>query len=399
MGLMGDLFGGSPQFEAPNIDLTLHEEQLLPIIMSAVQGQQGLGTQLTQAFLGQIPLTKGLLGQVIQGLQGSIPQGNAAVDKGLAAGGAAAAGGLAPGQAALNRNQAALGNVQNSLGTHLGGLMQQLSGADQRLDSVLARTQRLSNQLTSEIGRPQSASPQDLEFIRRAGSQAIDLGMSDLNRVRDENLAAIRDVVAPSRGLRPGDDPILQRFDDALGEHERGAADLITSIRQQGNEQALQYPLARRASDLAAAGYQQGTAQLSGSILGQQLGLGSNLFGQNLARTGQQANNLALQGNLLGQQQSFVNQLQQQALMNRLNIFGALGQLPFQTMTQGQNLAQVFGTSPTQALGAISSAQHGTPVNTSSPGLLPTVMQLAQSAGAGYNAYRQAGGGGMTGAI
>lgn len=115
-------------------------------------------------------------------------------------------------------------NAQDLFG--LGGLDQQL------IDQAMG--------LAS--GNTGIASPEQLAAIQQATDLAVQLGLSDLGRFRDDSLASIAQNSA-ARGLRPTDTPIFNQSSQFAQEMNRQAEQLVRGLRQQQAQQILEYPL------------------------------------------------------------------------------------------------------------------------------------------------------------
>ena len=62
-----------------------------------------------------------------------------------------------------------------------------------------------------DLRRGGAATPEQIEQITAAADATLAAGEFDINRFRDESLEALREELAGSLGLRPGDTPILDR--------------------------------------------------------------------------------------------------------------------------------------------------------------------------------------------
>ena len=89
--------------------------------------------------------------------------------------------------------------------------------------------------------------------IRGAADLAIESGLSDLGRFREQTFEDVRQSAA-SRGLRPNDTPIVNRLTDLGEQLGRQAQGLTTDIRTQQLLQELQYPLAAFQANLGGLG-------------------------------------------------------------------------------------------------------------------------------------------------
>ncbi len=67
--------------------------------------------------------------------------------------------------------------------------------------------------------------------IKRAADEALRLGESDISAFAQRGIENVRDVLAPGRGLRPGDSPILGLGSDIVEEAQRQQGQLTRSVR------------------------------------------------------------------------------------------------------------------------------------------------------------------------
>lgn len=94
------------------------------------------------------------------------------------------------------------------------------------------------------IRRGGAASPEQLALIEEATERAITAGERDISRFRDESLSSIREELAPSLGLRPGDTPLIERGSDVANRAGELQQDLVTNLRAGQATAALNFPLA-----------------------------------------------------------------------------------------------------------------------------------------------------------
>ena len=92
--------------------------------------------------------------------------------------------------------------------------------------------------LTDEINTARSE-------IESAASHALKLGESDISNFVRLGLENVRDVLAPDRGFRPGDSPILGLGSDIVEEGLRQQGQLVRGIRGQEATQLADIPYAR----------------------------------------------------------------------------------------------------------------------------------------------------------
>ena len=238
---------------------------------------QGQGAQLSLAQLQQ------LMG-LFQGQQGGIAD--------LLSGNISQLLGINP--AGSGPRQVEASNLANRVNL---GTAQDLGG---QFDAFGLGLDRLSN----DINRGRTASGADLRAINSAAEGALGAGLADIRSFRDEGLQSLRNELAPARGLRPGDTPIVDRGGRIVAESNRAADVLSGNIRAQAAQQQLQFPLERRAADLAGLG---------------------------------------LQGQFATGQQQFLTALQQQAFQNRLGLAGQLGTSGLNLAGLGLNTANLSG--------------------------------------------------------
>ena len=121
-------------------------------------------------------------------------------------------------------------------------------------DAVFAQLQS-GGQVTAE----------DIQNVGRAVSAAFDVGARDISAAAERQLKDVRDILAPSRGLRPGDAPI-QDVGGRIGEEAtRQTGQLARGLGAAGAQELIDLPL-RRATTLSniALGQQQLGLQVTG---------------------------------------------------------------------------------------------------------------------------------------
>ena len=129
-----------------------------------------------------------------------------------------------------------LGNIQSQTGLQdfLGGQLRDLFSPE-----AIAQSEELA-------GQAGQIRPEEEELISRLERESLALGESDINRLTQEGLGFLKQEIAPSRGLRFGDAPVLDRGGEIVGEGIRQKAQLGREVRGRGAEQRLQYPLERQ---------------------------------------------------------------------------------------------------------------------------------------------------------
>lgn len=101
-------------------------------------------------------------------------------------------------------------------------------------------------QSETRAGQAGQITPEEEALIARMERESLALGESDIDRFTQEGLGFLKQEVGPSRGLRFGDTPILDRGGVLVGEGIRQKSQLGREVRGRGAEQRLQYPLERQ---------------------------------------------------------------------------------------------------------------------------------------------------------
>lgn len=116
----------------------------------------------------------------------------------------------------------------------------------------------LLNQQLERIRSGGGATEQEKKLIAESTNQAIALGGSDIREAATAGIDLIRNELAPSLGLRPGDSPILDRGGQVAREGVRQFGQLQRSLRGAQATAELNFPLARdQALAAQAASVQQ----------------------------------------------------------------------------------------------------------------------------------------------
>lgn len=178
--------------------------------------------------------------------------------------------------------------------------------------------------------------PEQSQLISSGADAAINAGLSDIGRFRDESIRALTQETSVARGLRPEDTPIIDQGGRIVNESQRLAQNLISQVRAQESQQKLDFPIT------------VGNAQAQRTQAQQTLGASTS---------------------------SFVQQLQQQAFQNRLNLTNLTG-------TLGLNLAGI-GPNPNTlpSLTGARTAATTTTSKTSGGGLLDILKGVGAVAG------------------
>jgi len=88
--------------------------------------------------------------------------------------------------------------------------------------------------------------PEEERLINESLSLGLASGESDIRRFGEESLGFLRQELAPSRGLRPSDTPIVDRGQQVVEEMLRQQGQLRLGLGQQAAQARLQYPLQRQ---------------------------------------------------------------------------------------------------------------------------------------------------------
>lgn len=136
----------------------------------------------------------------------------------------------------IDLTQLQLGNIQSQteLQDFLGGQLRDLFSPE-----AIARSEE-------RAGQAGQIRPEEEALIAQMERESLALGESDINRLTQEGLGFLKQEVGPSRGLRFGDAPILDRGGEIVGEGIRQKSQLGREVRGRGAAQRLQYPLERQ---------------------------------------------------------------------------------------------------------------------------------------------------------
>lgn len=93
-----------------------------------------------------------------------------------------------------------------------------------------------------------AATPQDIALINEAIGAQLEAGASDISNFYRTALSDLKQELAPSLGLRPDDSPILDRGGRLATEATRQFGQLVSNLRSNAANQALQFPLQRTAA-------------------------------------------------------------------------------------------------------------------------------------------------------
>jgi hypothetical protein len=133
--------------------------------------------------------------------------------------------------------------------------LQGLMAAQQQLEAfgLGGDDAALIQQALGLAGRGTGATPEQLAQIQQATDLAIQGGLSDLGRFRDDTLQTIAQNSA-ARGLRPTDTPIWNQSGQFGLEMNRQAEQMVRGLRQQQAQQILQFPLQAGAFEMQQLG-------------------------------------------------------------------------------------------------------------------------------------------------
>lgn len=110
------------------------------------------------------------------------------------------------------------------------------AGAQPTQDAALQRTAAMA-------AGGNAVTPQQAALIDQATNSALALGRSQITAQSQDQLNQLRDTLAPSRGLRTTDTPILDRGDIIGQAGVRSMSDLAQSLSGQNAQARLAYPL------------------------------------------------------------------------------------------------------------------------------------------------------------
>ena len=162
---------------------------------------------------------------------------------------------------------------------------------DLEADPILKEITDLQLDILRRGGR---ASPEERQLIKDATDSALAQGASDIQTAQTEALKGVRDVLAPSRGLRPTDTPIQDQANQIGAEGVRQIGQLTRGLRGAQASAELDFPLARGQFLTEVSGFASNLAQASREF---QAGLREQAFQNQLALSGlRQQGQLGLMG-------------------------------------------------------------------------------------------------------
>lgn len=136
-------------------------------------------------------------------------------------------------------------NALQGLGVFSKGLFAGLPGAIGEAGTPSSIEQELSQLDLERIRAGGKATPEEISMIDQATGAALEAGESDIGSFAQSQLGLLREELAPQRGLRPTDSPILDRGGDVIKEAIRQQGQLATSLRGANAQARLQFPLQR----------------------------------------------------------------------------------------------------------------------------------------------------------
>ncbi len=161
------------------------------------------------------------------------------------------------------------------------------------------------------LGGGPRLTPEQEANIAAASQAAFATGSADITAARQDALRDVREELAPSRGLRPSDTPIVDRGGRIAQESVRATGRLRSTIAGQEAAARISLPLEQSRLRQAASQFQQQQAAGATNV---QNALRSNAFANRLNLTGQ-VGQLAISGSQtpLAAQEAFKPQLAQKS--------------------------------------------------------------------------------------
>ncbi len=139
--------------------------------------------------------------------------------------------------------------LQQEFAADIGPLLEQQTAdaqlARERSEKLFPIQEELLQLALDDIRRGGAATPEQIELIQQAGDAALERAGVDIERFRTEGLTALREELAPSLGLRPGDTPILDRGARVAAEATRQGGQLAAGVRGAEATARLNLPLAQ----------------------------------------------------------------------------------------------------------------------------------------------------------
>lgn len=142
---------------------------------------------------------------------------------------------LSGAQKSLTQKQLSLADFQ------LEELERQRTAQDQLFDPAAAQASEFERLLSEFTG---SATPEQESLINEAVQKALEAGESDISRFQSQATEQLREELAPSLGLRPGDTPILDRGSRIAAESARQQGQLVSKLGLGRAASLLEFPMA-----------------------------------------------------------------------------------------------------------------------------------------------------------
>lgn len=187
-------------------------------------------------------------------------------------------------------------------------------GVAQGLGGQLGNVNAGFDQLAGNVAGGYAATPEQIALIQQATQGAYNAGAANINQSTTQGLQQLRNELAPARGLRPNDTPIVDRGAQIVTQGNTALDSLNSQLQGQAAQAQLQYPLqvgglqqsALGLSSQYATAQQQFLSQLQQQALQNRLGLANALSGTglNIAGLGTQTAGIAKGSPITGVQQS-----------------------------------------------------------------------------------------------
>lgn len=113
---------------------------------------------------------------------------------------------------------------------------------DSALRQVPIQEELLQRQL-DEIRRGGAATDEQKALIKQIADRAIETGQGDINRFLGSGLDQVRNQMAPARGMRPDDGPMVDAAQRVLEEAVRSQGQLSSQVRGAQADAELNFPL------------------------------------------------------------------------------------------------------------------------------------------------------------
>lgn len=125
----------------------------------------------------------------------------------------------------------------------LAGLQTAAEGEGARAEGLAGTQAEALQTLLNEMRNGGQVTPEQAGLIDQATNSQLALGKSSIDANTMDQLQMLREELAPARGLRSADTPILDRGGLIAREGMRSYGDLEQSLRGQNAQMRLQYPL------------------------------------------------------------------------------------------------------------------------------------------------------------